>query len=59
MTALGPALLFSVAIAGKQNQSKVVICTDGMANVGIGSLSSEEPKDDFYDYVSDYANEFG
>jgi len=59
MTALGPALLISVSIAGKQNQSKVVICTDGMANVGIGSLNSDQPKDDFYDYVSDYANEFG
>ena len=37
-TALGPALLASVAMAGNIKGSKVIICTDGQANVGIGSL---------------------
>ena len=35
-TALGPALLLSIAMAGKQPGSHVVLCTDGKANIGIG-----------------------
>ena len=44
-TALGPALLSAIemATAGKRG-SKVVVCTDGLANLGIGSL--EELKTD-------------
>lgn len=41
-TALGPALLLSIALAGKQPGSHVVLCTDGKANVGIGSLEDDE-----------------
>lgn len=43
-TALGPALLLSIAMAGKQPGSHVVLCTDGKANIGIGALDqgSEE-----------------
>jgi len=37
-TALGPALLTSLTIAGRKRGSYVVLCTDGMANQGIGSL---------------------
>lgn len=37
-TALGPALLLSIAMAGKQPGSHVVLCTDGKANIGIGAL---------------------
>ncbi|ELT92128.1 hypothetical protein CAPTEDRAFT_214988 [Capitella teleta] len=40
MTALGPALLVAVALASKAAGSKVVMCTDGLANLGIGSLDS-------------------
>ena len=38
-TALGPALLTSVAMAlnGKAG-SQVVICTDGLSNIGLGSF---------------------
>ncbi len=44
-TALGPALLAAITMAssGKAG-SKVIVCTDGMANVGLGSL--EELKTD-------------
>lgn len=36
-TALGPALLTSVAMASEGGQgSTVVLCTDGLANVGLG-----------------------
>ena len=37
-TALGPALLFSITMASQRTASKVIICTDGLANVGLGSL---------------------
>lgn len=42
-TALGPALLMSVLLAAQGKPgSKVVLCTDGIANVGLGSLATEE-----------------
>ena len=65
-TALGPALLLSVAIAGQVPGSKVIVCTDGIANVGLGSLekagdSEEELKKaaEFYTNVSLLAQEKG
>jgi len=43
-TALGPAVLTSVAMASKGAPgSQVIICTDGMANVGIGAFSNNGP----------------
>jgi len=42
-TALGPALLSSIALASQGKPgSKVIICTDGLANMGLGNL--EDPK---------------
>ena len=42
-TALGPALLMSVSLLTKQGNpgSKVILCTDGAANTGIGQVGSE------------------
>lgn len=37
-TALGPALLIAITMACKAAGSKVIMCTDGLANVGLGSL---------------------
>eukprot|EP01126_Amoeba_proteus_P021701 TRINITY_DN2209_c0_g1_i2.p1 TRINITY_DN2209_c0_g1~~TRINITY_DN2209_c0_g1_i2.p1 ORF type:complete len:574 (-),score=157.19 TRINITY_DN2209_c0_g1_i2:286-2007(-) len=37
-TALGPALLTSIGIASKRKGSAVILCTDGIANIGLGSL---------------------
>ncbi|CAF0741925.1 unnamed protein product [Adineta steineri] len=37
-TALGPAVVFALNIASKRQGSKIVICTDGLANIGLGSL---------------------
>jgi len=34
-TALGPALLVAVSMASQKAGSKVIICTDGLANVGM------------------------
>ncbi|ELR11576.1 Ras subfamily protein [Acanthamoeba castellanii str. Neff] len=41
-TALGPALLLAVAIASHSRRSEVVVCTDGLSNVGVGSLEGAE-----------------
>lgn len=38
-TALGPALLTSVGLAAQGNPgSSVIVCTDGLANIGLGSF---------------------
>jgi hypothetical protein len=37
-TALGPALLLAVTMASRVPGSKVIICTDGLANKGVGTL---------------------
>jgi len=37
-TALGPALLFSLGLVLGQSGSKIILCTDGQANVGIGEV---------------------
>eukprot|EP00727_Mastigamoeba_balamuthi_P000800 m51a1_g10717 putative actin (1113) ;mRNA; r:219305-223208 len=40
-TALGPALSVAVGLAGGRPGSKVMVCTDGMANEGIGSVQKD------------------
>jgi len=38
-TALGPAIITSVCMAAEGGQgSKVVVCTDGLANIGLGAF---------------------
>lgn len=63
-TALGPALLTSVALASQgKSGSKVVICTDGLANKGLGSLDAANKKleesNAFYTQVGQFAKEKG
>lgn len=59
-TALGPALLSSIMMAGEGGPgSKVVICTDGLANEGIGSLSGNSDQDGFYNEVASIAQGMG
>ncbi len=60
-TALGPALLISVALAAQGKPgSKVLICTDGLANKGLGSLDEKkEAADEFYNQVAGYAKTKG
>mmetsp|Transcript_41405 Transcript_41405/g.36772 ORF Transcript_41405/g.36772 Transcript_41405/m.36772 type:complete len:124 (-) Transcript_41405:1168-1539(-) len=42
-TALGPALLASIGLASKGKAgSKVILCTDGLANIGLGRMDDEE-----------------
>ncbi|XP_047448203.1 circularly permutated Ras protein 1 [Mugil cephalus] len=37
-TCLGPAVLASVAMASRYPGSKVILCTDGRANIGLGEI---------------------
>ncbi|XP_060063644.1 circularly permutated Ras protein 1-like [Ylistrum balloti] len=63
-TALGPALLVASTMASQQPGSKVIICTDGLANVGLGRLDIstadvQESSLDFYESVADTAADKG
>ena len=56
-TALGPGLLASIGLVLKGKPgSMIVLCTDGMANVGLGSMDSKEV-DSFYNSVGKLAKE--
>eukprot|EP01117_Protostelium_nocturnum_P015705 TRINITY_DN610_c0_g1_i1.p1 TRINITY_DN610_c0_g1~~TRINITY_DN610_c0_g1_i1.p1 ORF type:complete len:895 (+),score=352.35 TRINITY_DN610_c0_g1_i1:90-2774(+) len=54
-TALGPALLLSIAIAGAKPASKVILCTDGLANHGLGSLEGNSV--DYTPYYTECAEQ--
>jgi Mg-chelatase subunit ChlD len=62
-TALGPALLTGLGLAmqGKPG-SQVILCTDGLANVGLGKLGRSEDESSaraFYDRIGTLAQEIG
>mmetsp|Transcript_24445 Transcript_24445/g.24031 ORF Transcript_24445/g.24031 Transcript_24445/m.24031 type:complete len:292 (+) Transcript_24445:1053-1928(+) len=65
-TALGPALLTSIGIASVGAPgSQVVLCTDGLANVGLGAFDeiwTEDQRnqvDSFYNQLGDLAKDKG
>jgi len=63
-TALGPAVVVAIAMAARRKGSKVIVCTDGLSNVGIGSManlnkSNEETIEQFYNKIGTYAKENG
>ena len=59
-TALGPALLISIIMASESGPgSKVVLCTDGQANEGVGSLNKTEGIFDFYKEIGGISKELG
>ena len=64
-TALGPALIAGVSLAMKGSPgSKVIICTDGLANVGIGALeglsdTEVEAQEAMYEQVGIMAKDKG
>ncbi|XP_061108328.1 circularly permutated Ras protein 1 isoform X2 [Conger conger] len=47
-TALGPAALVSIAMASRYMGSKVIICTDGRANIGLGELEQASTSSPFF-----------
>ena len=59
-TALGTGLVAATGLAAKGKLgSRVIICTDGLANVGMGSVSASVESLAFYDQVGNYAQERG
>jgi hypothetical protein len=61
-TALGPAVATSIAMAGEGAPgSQVVICTDGLANIGLGAFDEAKTDDEmlkcekFYETLGQYA----
>lgn len=53
-TALGPALYTSILLAGQGgNGSKVILCTDGLANIGLGNLEANSRA--FYPEITEKA----
>lgn len=64
-TALGPAVIAAVSMVSRMRGAKVVVCTDGLANVGLGSLDvleTDEQRDaaeEFYTRVGLFAAEAG
>jgi len=56
-TALGPAMAVAILMASKVPGSKVVMCTDGLANVGLGNLDTESA--DEHAEASDYYSQLG
>ncbi|XP_069755243.1 circularly permutated Ras protein 1 isoform X2 [Narcine bancroftii] len=56
-TALGPAALVAVSMASESPGSKVIICTDGKANQGLGYLENVE--EDMYPYSKQFYTDLG
>nr|KAG5688943.1 hypothetical protein BaRGS_031342 [Batillaria attramentaria] len=54
-TALGPALSICAGFISEEPSSEIVLCTDGMPNVGIGSLQSGRHDAAFYNRIGEYA----
>jgi hypothetical protein len=61
-TAMGPAVLTSIAMACQGNPgSTVVVCTDGLANVGLGAFNEAKTEieiaknDEFYERIGQLA----
>lgn len=60
-TALGPALLVAVAMCNNAPRSQVMLCTDGLSNVGLGGLAPDatplemEYADGFFTRVAETA----
>jgi len=63
-TALGPAIVVAIMMASKVPASKVVMCTDGLANIGLGNLDTESADlhaeaSQFYSQLADKARDSG
>ena len=61
-TALGPGIYSAIHLIGNQTGGTIFLCTDGVANNGIGSLvknMSEEEKKKIYKEIGKTACEFG
>ena len=52
-TALGPALALCVGMTSNFPSAEIIVCTDGVSNVGCGNISSGDTS--FYTTVSSLA----
>lgn len=63
-TAMGPALVAAITIAGKSKGNEVIVCTDGLSNVGCGCTDNGkdivliEKTAEFYRKVGQIAKSF-
>jgi Sec23/Sec24 trunk domain len=65
-TALGPAVLTAIGLAGEGAPgSTVIVCTDGLANIGLGALDEAKSEEQllkieqFYEMIGQYAKTKG
>lgn len=65
-TALGPALLSAIYMISNANPgSMIILCTDGLANLGLGSFDVAASEEDlqtsnkFYEEIANLAKSFG
>jgi hypothetical protein len=58
-TALGPGLVASVALASAKPGSKVILCTDGLANIGVGAIPESGSVLEWYKSVGNRAADAG
>eukprot|EP00005_Dracoamoeba_jomungandri_P002040 CAMPEP_0174250422 /NCGR_PEP_ID=MMETSP0439-20130205/594_1 /TAXON_ID=0 /ORGANISM="Stereomyxa ramosa, Strain Chinc5" /LENGTH=871 /DNA_ID=CAMNT_0015330485 /DNA_START=21 /DNA_END=2636 /DNA_ORIENTATION=+ len=56
-TALGPALQIGIQIAGSKPGSRVILCTDGLANVGVGALDENQSEEGMESYYGELAEQ--
>ena len=58
-TALGPGLVFAIGFSSKKPGSQIILCTDGAANVGMGSIGNGNESEKFYEDLADDAKSKG
>eukprot|EP00475_Leptophrys_vorax_P037326 TRINITY_DN6417_c0_g1_i1.p1 TRINITY_DN6417_c0_g1~~TRINITY_DN6417_c0_g1_i1.p1 ORF type:complete len:723 (-),score=215.14 TRINITY_DN6417_c0_g1_i1:50-2218(-) len=58
-TALGPGLVASVSLASAKSGSKVILCTDGLANIGVGAIPESGSVREWYKSVGTRAADAG
>ncbi|XP_071962118.1 circularly permutated Ras protein 1-like [Antedon mediterranea] len=56
-TALGPALAICVGMVSKIPGSEIVLCTDGIPNIGVGSMERTNLRTSFYNEIGNIAYE--
>ena len=55
-TALGPALALCVGMASNSTSGEIILCTDGVSNVGVGNLEGGRSDSSFYTTVRQISN---
>eukprot|EP00049_Salpingoeca_infusionum_P015281 m.294764 g.294764 ORF g.294764 m.294764 type:complete len:689 (-) comp15850_c0_seq12:2623-4689(-) len=45
-TALGPAMLLALGMCSNFQESQIILCTDGVANIGLGAMSPNATQED-------------